>query len=161
MSTRLLTPIRWRPSRHPVGEEAEAEAEVLDLEIGQIRTPQDTVCTTGPTGMIQQIAETMHNVPSRNPLEIDMICPRRTGPRPGTTTDMGVRRPLLVKGMYPHSEGSMIQRGPGKGVGTEEIGKLEMKPLSTRWVPYLEACMLAVKHETPKGITLGRLNTPL
>lgn len=111
--------------------------------------------TTGPTGITQRIVETMHNVSGRNPLETDMIRPRRTGPRPGTTTSVGVMRPLPVKGMYPHGEGSMMRRGLGKGVGTKETGKLEMKPLSTRWTPYLKVRMLAVKHKRQKELCPG------
>ncbi|XP_022865625.1 uncharacterized protein LOC111385468 [Olea europaea var. sylvestris] len=37
-------------------------------------------------------------------------------------TDLGVKRPLPVKGMFPRDEGSMMQRGPGKGTDTKEIG---------------------------------------
>ncbi|XP_022848850.1 basic salivary proline-rich protein 1-like [Olea europaea var. sylvestris] len=85
-----------------------------------------------PTGTTPRIAENMHTAPGRNPSGKDITRPRQTGPRPGKTIDMGVRRPLLIKGMSPQGDESKTQRGPGKDVDTEEIGKLRMRLLSTR-----------------------------
>lgn len=47
----------------------------------------------------QQIVETTFTTPDKNPQGIEMHHPRRIGPRQGTITDLGVKRPLHVKGI--------------------------------------------------------------